>query len=206
MLKYLFLAFLLLGCVQQAQGPVPTSPNKTAEIITVQAGDIVEINYVASANSSVFDTNVAQVAAQAGLVPKQSAPLKFMVGYGQAQQLFEDAVVGMRQGETKKVEVPPEQAFGLWKKELVEAVPRSEFNKLNLTDVRPGEVIEKGGVPFAVVREVGNDSVMVDFNHPLAGKTVTYAVTVVGLTRVKSVSNAGAGVDGQRTGKDIRAG
>ena len=108
-------------------------------------------------------------------------PLEFTVGEGQVIPGFEDAVRDMNLNDEKTVKITPEQAYGHKMNQLIMQVPRDKF---------PAELnIEVGGrlalkspegqnIP-AVVSEVKKDVVVIDMNHPLAGKELTFKIKVV---------------------------
>lgn len=107
-------------------------------------------------------------------------PIVYVHGYGMIVPGLEAALAGMRAGETKEVVVPPEDAFGDQDPELVLEIDRSDCPKPD--DVKPGDemVAESPDGDEAVMRvvEVKQDTVVVDANHPLAGKTLRYSVYV----------------------------
>ncbi len=108
-------------------------------------------------------------------------PLVFTVGDERIMPAFNAAVLGMREGESKTFTLAPDEAFGPHLPELVQTVPRSRI---------PGEVSVGAVVAMHMEREgarhrmpaqviaVEQDTVTVDFNHPLAGRPLTYTVTV----------------------------
>jgi FKBP-type peptidyl-prolyl cis-trans isomerase 2 len=77
-------------------------------------------------------------------------------------------------GQKKTVELAPEKAFGSRKPELVRTVPESEFRRHN-TKPTPGQIIEADGARGRIV-SVNSGRVMVDFNHPLAGRVLVYDI------------------------------
>ncbi len=103
-------------------------------------------------------------------------PLEFKLGEGQIIPGVEKAVEGMNVGESKTVEVSPEQAYGQRRAELVEEVSRDRFPK----DAEPKvgqkfEVPQQQGRPMAVrVVDVSETTVTLDANHPLAGRDLTF--------------------------------
>jgi FKBP-type peptidyl-prolyl cis-trans isomerase SlyD len=107
-------------------------------------------------------------------------PLVYLHGYDNLISGLEQAVEGMSAGETSTVVVEPADAYGEFNQEAVFDIPRGEFPEgmplepgLQLTAETPsGEV-------YMVVVEVGEDSVTVDANHPLAGKRLHFDIEVV---------------------------
>lgn len=106
--------------------------------------------------------------------------LVYLHGHEEIVPGLEKALEGKKVGDSLKVEVPPEEAYGEYDPEGVEEVPREDF---------PAEMeLEAGGLVSAtddegdevdfLVKEVKGDKVVVDFNHPLAGKTLHFEVTV----------------------------
>lgn len=107
-------------------------------------------------------------------------PLEFVVGDGDLISGFETAIVGMAPGERKKVVLEPEEAYGDYEESLVIEGPRNSFPEGELKVGQSYTVHLKGGEE-AVGRVVRfNDrSVTMDFNHPLAGKRLTFDLHVV---------------------------
>ncbi len=107
-------------------------------------------------------------------------PIVYVHGYGMLVPGLEAALVGLEAGAKKKVTVPPEEAFGDRDEELVLEVDRSDFpdpKKVAAGDEVVAESPDGDEVPMRVL-EVKGDSVVVDANHPLAGLTLVYDVTV----------------------------
>ncbi len=109
-----------------------------------------------------------------------SDPLVYLHGHDEVIPGLEKALEGKKVGDSFKAQIPPEDAYGDYEPEGVEEVPREEF---------PAELeLEAGGVVSAtdeegddvdfLVKEIREKTVVVDFNHPLAGKTLHYEVTV----------------------------
>lgn len=109
-------------------------------------------------------------------------PLSYVQGSGELMPALEEGLEGMSEGESKQLELPPEQAYGPRNPEAVKTVEKSAFSEAS--DIEVGSRVrgEAGGAPFeATVAEVGNEKVKLDFNHPLAGHTLQFDVTVVGV-------------------------
>lgn len=107
-------------------------------------------------------------------------PLVYLHGHDEVIPGLEKALEGKKAGDSLKAQIPPEDAYGDYDPDGVEEVPREEF---------PADMeLEAGGVVSAtdeegddvdfLVKEVREKTVVVDFNHPLAGKTLHYEVTV----------------------------
>ena len=137
----------------------------------VKKGDQVSLHYTGTlADGSVFDTS-----------KKRNEPLKFTTGSGQVIPGFDKAVVGMKKGEEKKFTIQPSDAYGERKPELTQTVPRKHLPKDH--EPKPGMMLVMGTpsgqqVP-ATITEVTDENVILDMNHPLAGKALTFDIQVV---------------------------
>lgn len=129
---------------------------------------------------------------------KDSGPLQFQIGTNSVFPGFEQGVLGMEVNETKKITLQPEEAYGPRKEELVLTVPRQNFGDMEITKgMVVGMTVEQDGtnhkVP-ALVTEINNDdTVTVDFNHPLAGQQLTFAITLQSIDLQKRADNCGCG-------------
>jgi FKBP-type peptidyl-prolyl cis-trans isomerase SlyD len=108
------------------------------------------------------------------------SPLSYIHGEGQIVPGLEAALEGLAPGDSKQVVVPPEDGYGVHDARGIQEVPRSAFP----SGVEPQagmELMAEGPqgqtVPF-VIREVKPETVLIDLNHPLAGRTLHFAVTV----------------------------
>jgi FKBP-type peptidyl-prolyl cis-trans isomerase SlyD len=106
--------------------------------------------------------------------------ISFCIGWGAMPPGLEDAMLGLSAGDQKVVHLTPEEAYGAFDQELVMEVPRSDFAPD--LEVRPGLVFEtendEGHVVYFIVQEIKDDLVVIDFNHPLAGKALEVSFTV----------------------------
>lgn len=108
-------------------------------------------------------------------------PLEVVLGTGQLPEPVETALLGLKPGEEKTVELPAGAGFGPHSDSLVEAVPRKTFGDL-AKGLKPGGVVAgaRGGrAQEARIVSVSKDAVLLDFNHPLAGKALTYRFKVL---------------------------
>ena len=111
---------------------------------------------------------------------RRSKPATFNVGDGNLPDGFERALFGLRAGDDERIAIPPVQGFGLRRKENIRTLPRADFP--NASDLEPGMMIAfaaAGGEVPGVVSSVGPETVLVDFNHPLAGRDLVFDVTIV---------------------------
>jgi len=114
-----------------------------------------------------------------------TGPLDFTLGTQSVMPLFEQAVLGMAVNETKNIKIPPAEAYGDRREELVQTINRAIFKGKELhAGMTLGLDMEKEGksvkVP-ATVSAVNDDTVTVDFNHPLAGLTLVYTITLTAI-------------------------
>lgn|SRR5690606_12833776 len=111
-----------------------------------------------------------------------SKPSTFQLGTGELAPPLEDCLIGMEAPGQGSFDLAP-RAFGAHNEQLVRRVPRSEFPAAAKLEV--GEAvtmaIQPGQQASGLIREVAADSVLVDLNHPLAGKSVRFEVDVIGV-------------------------
>lgn len=138
----------------------------------VKDGDFLTVEYVGTIGSGEIFENT-----------DDSGPLEFQVGQGMVLPAFEEALIGLAQGETTTVTITPADAYGERLEELIHTVGRQALG--SKADPVPGMIfgmtIEHKGVQQqvpATVIAVDGDQVTVDFNHPLAGQTLNYTITV----------------------------
>ncbi|MEM4389130.1 MAG: peptidylprolyl isomerase [Candidatus Micrarchaeia archaeon] len=159
----------------------------------VSKGDFIKIEYTGRtvSDNRVFDTTSAEVAKKEGIFDEKAryAPGLVVVGMGTVIKGLDEVLEGMEVGESKKVEVPPDKAFGRRDPNLVRVLPESEFKRRGI-EPYPGQLVSIDNA-MAVVKSVSSGRVMVDFNHLLAGETLSYEVKVVEkLTSLEQKINA----------------
>jgi FKBP-type peptidyl-prolyl cis-trans isomerase 2 len=107
-------------------------------------------------------------------------PLEFVVGDGDLIPGFEKALLGMEAGQKKKVTLEPEDAYGAYEDQLVIEGPRNAFPEGELQVGQSYTVHLHGGEEaIGRVLRIEKDTVALDFNHPLAGKRLTFDLHVV---------------------------
>ena len=121
---------------------------------------------------------------------EEGEPMEYVHGTEEIAQALERALAGKQAGDKVRVTLPPEEAFGAVDPALIVSVPRSEIPpefQLSVGEYLPIELedapedLADEEIEFRIV-EVGEDEVVLDANHPLAGETVTFALEVVSVT------------------------
>jgi peptidylprolyl isomerase len=108
-------------------------------------------------------------------------PFEFIIGDKNMLPGFENAVIGMQKGDTKTITLPPEEAYGAHKKELVSVMEKSGFPKeINLEIGKRLRVrTQDGKYTVVTIKDFTEDSIVLDENDPLAGKTLTFKIELV---------------------------
>lgn len=106
-------------------------------------------------------------------------PALVVLGKKMVLPAVEKQLEAMTVGEEKTFTVPPEDGFGMRKPELIKIVSLAKFHEKNISPV-PGMVVDIDGLPVKVTA-VSGGRVRLDFNHPLAGKELTYRIKIVSL-------------------------
>ena len=133
-------------------------------------GTKVKVHYTGTLNDGkVFDSSEGR------------EPLEFTIGENQVIPGFEDGVKSMKLNQEKTIKIKPNEAYGEVNQQLIISVPRKKFPKEIEAN---GRLILKGpqgqSIP-AIIKEVKDNIVIIDLNHPLAGKEITFNVKVVGI-------------------------
>ena len=135
----------------------------------IQKGDTISVHYTGRlSDGEIFDSSEGR------------EPLKFTVGAGQMIPGFDAAVVGMALGEKKTVAIAPEQAYGPRNEEYVFDFPRANVPEgMQVTLGMQVQLQDNAGNPIpATVVSIGEEKIGMDCNHPLAGKTLEFDITI----------------------------
>jgi len=115
-------------------------------------------------------------------------PATLSLGTGELAPAMEQRLLGLEEGTRQVFEIPAGEAFGERNADLLQRVKRSLMDELGDPDAdyHPGDVVQfptpdGTGAYAGVVREVGNEWILFDFNHPLAGVPVSFEVHVIGV-------------------------
>ena len=141
--------------------------------MAVKKGDRVQVEYIGKLeDGTVFDST-----------EKQGEPLEFEAGSKQLIPGFDEGVIGMELGEQKTIVIEPADGYGEADPNLVRDIERKNFPAD--APLKPNILVEmslpNGMALPAVIREVGEEFVKLDFNHPLAGKTLTFDIKILNI-------------------------
>jgi peptidylprolyl isomerase len=133
-------------------------------------GDTVKVHYTGKLkDGTIFDTSTNR------------HPMQFTIGDGQIIPGFEQAVVGMRPGQLKTVQVPTDKAYGPHREDMVVTVDHDQFPESLEPEV--GQTLEITGSDglkaVATVADVSKDTVTLDINHPLAGEELVFDIQLI---------------------------
>jgi FKBP-type peptidyl-prolyl cis-trans isomerase SlyD len=116
------------------------------------------------------------------LIEKSRSPISYLHGgYGGMFSLVEESLAGRVEGETVEIRLEPEEAFGDYDEELVRLEPRDRFPaelKVGMQFEGHGEGAESGEARVFTVTDITEEKVVVDGNHPLAGRSLVFACTI----------------------------
>ncbi|MBI1972030.1 MAG: FKBP-type peptidyl-prolyl cis-trans isomerase [Candidatus Aenigmarchaeota archaeon] len=148
----------------------------------MQNGDFVKINYVGRVKETneVFDLTDEAVAKKEKIELQNIiyGPVTVIIGEKMILPALEDEIKNMNTGETKKIELDSQKAFGPRDSRLIKVFSESEFIKNDMNPI-PGLTVNVNGLRGRVLSSSGG-RVQVDFNHPLAGKNLVYDMTCIG--------------------------
>ena len=135
----------------------------------IHRGDSVVLSYELSADGAVVESNF------------DAEPAAVVQGAGQVPSGVDEALIGMAPGEEKRLELPPEKAFGRPDPARVEVMPLAQLGDL-AKGLKPGRKVmgfRDGKAETARVLSIEGGKATLDFNPPLAGKTVVYRLCVL---------------------------
>ncbi len=134
-------------------------------------GDMIRVHYHGTLeDGTVFSSTY-----------EEKEPFEFTIGKGSVLPGFEQAVIGMNVGDTKSISIPPEEAYGQHRKEFVFMMNRAQAPAgLNLELGRRLQVAtNQGKTTIATITAITEDSVILDANDPLAGKTLKFEIELI---------------------------
>ncbi len=162
----ILLGILLLGAI------LISGCNAEQNAAQAKNGDVVQVDYTGTLeNGTVFDTSVGR------------EPLNFTLGEGQMIPGFEQAILGMKVGESKTVTIPASEAYGPYRDDLVRVINREELT--NIPNPEVGQQLygsqTNGTTITGTITNVTDTTITVDFNPPLAGKNLTFEIKLISI-------------------------
>lgn len=137
----------------------------------IQDGSVVDLEYTVSLQQGdVIQSNKGQ------------EPFTYTHGQGQILPGLEKELAGMEAGDEKKIQLDPQDAYGPVNPQAFQDVPRDKLPTEGLEVGATFAMKDNQGKSFSVrVHEITEEKVILDLNHPLAGKTLVFDVKVVGV-------------------------
>ena len=147
----------------------------------LEKGDFILINYTAKVKETneVFDTTIEETSKKEHLHKEGELyePKLVVIGEGWMLKALDESLTTMELGKEQSVEIPPDKAFGPRDPEKIKRVPLKQLFAKDIHNPAIGMRIDYNG-KMATIRSIGAGRVLLDFNPPLAGKTLVYDVTV----------------------------
>jgi peptidylprolyl isomerase len=169
-LGIIFILFLA-GCTELPSKESAGKSNLLGETIvtdTIQKGNYVTLYYKGTLDdNSIFDQT------------QPGSPAVFQIGVGSLIKGFDDGLLGMKVGETKTIVIPPELAYGGFNPDAIQEVDIQQLADANIPILIGITVQSNAGSGKIVEVDETTNKVKIDFNHPLAGKTLTFEVEIV---------------------------
>ncbi len=136
----------------------------------IKKGSKVRVHYTGKLdNDKVFDSSV------------ENEPLEVVIGVSGLIKGFEDGLIGMQEGEKKTIEIEPKDGYGEHIESKLQEIEKTKLPE----DVKVGMVLEaksETGVIVLSIKEIKEDVVVLDTNHPLSGKKLIFDLDVVEVT------------------------
>ena len=133
----------------------------------IKQGSTVKVHYIGKIGDEVFDSSEGK------------DPIEFVVGTSQVITGFENAVIGLKEGDVTNVSISPEDGYGESREDLILSAPLNSVPP----EIQVGHQLQgtdNNGQPFnVIVKEIGDDVVLLDANHPLSGKILNFEIQVV---------------------------
>ena len=142
--------------------------------IKAETGDTVKIHYTGTLNNgTVFDTSL------------EGQPLKFTIGQGQLISGFEQAVIGMKVGDSKTVNIPANEAYGPYRDDLVITVNLSQLPDNTEVGQQLQMMETDGSVLVVTVIGISETTATLDANHLLAGEDLIFEIEIIEIEKIQ---------------------
>jgi len=157
------------------------SPKVFAADDAVVAGKLIKADYTLTVNNEVLETSVGKT------------PLEFIVGGQSIIPGLEKGILGMHVGEEKIIVVEPADAYGQPDAKAVKEFPKASMPKG--LELKKGMVLQAnapdGNTFPAVIKEIKDTTILLDFNHPLAGKQLQFKIKVLSIAPAPTAPTSG---------------
>ena len=133
-------------------------------------GDIVQIHFIGKLeDDSVFETS------------HNGTPIKCKIGNNEVIQGIDESIIGMRIGQVKNIHISSDKAYGAVERDLIISIEKDKLPKdFDLTVGNELKIPNEDGSPFSVrVANVDDKTIMLDGNHPLAGKNLIFELKLI---------------------------
>jgi len=139
-------------------------------MVKAKSGDTVKVHYKGFlVDGSLFDSSI------------DKEPLEFTIGQKMVLPGFENTVIGMKEGDTQTLTLAAEDAYGHRREDLLVTIPRSQIPPH--TNPQLGSVMQvhlkEGAVMNVTIVDITDDTIILDGNHPLAGKNLTFNIELL---------------------------
>ncbi len=136
--------------------------------MAIEQDQIVAIKYTATVKDEIIDNNM-----------EDAEPLFFMYGRGQMMPGLETRIAEMNIGDSSDLEIPAAEAYGAHDPDAIQTVPKEHLAHL---DLHEGLVLQgqgdNGEPVMVIVKDINEDTVVMDHNHPMAGQDISFSVTI----------------------------
>jgi len=136
----------------------------------IKVGDKIKLHYEGSfEDGSIFDSSL------------EKEPLKVTAGNGEVIKGFDDALIGMEVKQKKKVYINSDNAYGPIQKELIVEIARNKLPEdMNLAIGQQLQIpIEDGNNIVVTIKEISDENILLDGNHPLAGRNLIFNIEII---------------------------
>ncbi len=179
--KLLIFCLALLLLISACKPALPAPEVKKAN--TVEVGKTITFDYAAGFdNSTLYDTSFEDVAKKAGIYNPDRVyqPVKVVYTKDSLFPGLSEALLGMKEGETKNVRMPPDKAYGVLIPNATVVFPKNKINNsenLKISDI-VAVIASDGRKVNTYVKQIGAENITLDLNHPLAGQYVQFSIVV----------------------------
>jgi len=136
--------------------------------MAISNNQVVSMEYEVKVEGNIVDSNVNQ------------EPLEFTFGSGQIIAGLESRMADLSEGESASIVVPASEAYGEYNEEAMQKIPKEQFEGIELSIGLPLQGQGPDGNPIqVVVKDILDDEVLIDFNHPLAGKELSFNISIL---------------------------